>query len=196
MKSLLDPSFYELSNTDNQLVSSPSDDSSNEDTSDNEAKVSGSQKHQPHPPSAPISEDSLRNRHRRRRVNQPTQDSPPIPLQSSISMDASVPPTKSRLSLQRQQSENEIDPYGSTTSLRRSGIFRFSKSKKEKFSLPRPSSARGRETDDEKPQPKARKSTGGTPRPARVSRQSNPPSHLVLVSLVPSLAFQSWKWIF
>ena len=190
MKSLLDPSFYEMSNTDNQLESSPSDDSSNEDTSDNEMKVSGFQKHQPHPPSAPISEDSLRNRHRRRRVNQP------IPLQSSISMDASVPPTKSRPSLQRQQSENEIDPYGSTTSLRRSGIFRFGKSKKEKLALPRPSSARGRETDDEKPQPKARKSIGGTLRPARVSRQSNPPSYSVLVSLVTSLSFHRWKCIF
>lgn len=194
MKSLPNASVYEISNTDNQPESSPSDDSSNEDTSDNEIKGTGVQKHQPHPPSAPISEDSLRNRHRRRRVNQPSQESPPNPLQTSISMDASVPPTKSRLSLQRQQSENEIDPYGSTTSLRRSGIFRFGKSKKEKFTLPRPSSARGRETDDEKPQPKARKSTGGTLRPARVNHRSNLP--LFTFSLVTSLSLHRWKYIF
>ena len=199
LKTMLDPSLNELSNADNLPESSPSDDSSNEDTSDNDTPVSGGQKHQPHPPSAPISEDSLRNRHRRRRVNQLTQESSPYPLQSSISMDASVPPTKSRRSLQQQQSENEmdspqVDTYGSTTSLRRSGIFRFSKSKKEKFSLPRPLSARGKETDEEKPQPKTRKSIGGTLRPARViTFKFNHPLVELFFFLVFTLSSHRWR---
>jgi hypothetical protein len=159
----------EISNTDNQLDSSPSDDSSNEDMSDNDNHLSGLRKHQPHPPSAPISEDSLRNRHRRRRINQQTQESSPHIFHSSKSMDTSVRSFKSH----RQQSESEMDSpqpdlYGSTTSLRRSGIFKSLKSKKEKISLPRPSSARARETDEEKPPRKNRKSTGGNLRPARV----------------------------
>lgn len=167
----LDKFFNEISNTDNQFDSSPSDDSSNEDMSDNDIKTSGLQKHQPHPPSAPISEDSLRNRQRRRRINQQTQEySPPI-LQQSRSIDASsilhFKPNS------HQQSENEmdspqIDPYGLTTSLRRSGIFRSSKSKRDKISLPRTGSARGRDTDDEKQMKKNRRSAGGTLRPARV----------------------------
>ena len=139
--------------------------------SDNDKQISNSglQKHQPHPPSAPISEDSLRNRQRRRRVNQLTQESNPPVLQSSKSMDATILHFKNR----PPQSESEmdspqIDPYGSTTSLRRSGIFQSLKMKKERLSLPRTSSARGRDTDDEKQQKKNRKSTGGTLRPARV----------------------------
>jgi hypothetical protein len=167
LKYPFDQFFNEISNTDNQFDSSPSDDSSNEDMSDNENKISGLQKHQPHPPSAPISEDSLRNRQRRRRINQPTyESSPPTPLQHSKSVDPSVLHFKAR----QQQSENEIDPYGSTTSLRRSGIFRLSKSKKDKIPLPRPSSARGRETDDEK-QKKSRRSAAGNLRPARVKKK-------------------------
>ena len=60
--------------------------------SDNEAKLSGLHKHQhqPHPPSAPISEDSLRNRQRRRRINRQPQDSSQPTLHQSKSMDASA----------------------------------------------------------------------------------------------------------
>ncbi len=174
LKLPIDKFLNEISNSDNQLDSSPSDDSSNEDMSDNEFKVSGLQKHQPRPPSAPISEDSLRYRQRRRRINQPTQESSPHILQSSKSADSSILHFKAR----PQQSESEmdspqIDPYGSTTSLRRSGIFRSSKSKKNKIPLPRPSSAHGRETDDEKQQKKNRRSGGGTLRPARVKISIN-----------------------
>ena len=75
---------------------------------------------------------------------------------------------------EQQQSESELDspitadPYGSTSSLRRSGIFQSLRSKKDKIPLPRPSSARGRETDDEKQQRKSRRSFRGSLRPARV----------------------------
>jgi hypothetical protein len=159
------------------LDSSLSDDSSNENMSDIEKKLSGLQIHQPHPPSAPISEDSLRNRQRRRRINQQTQDLSQPALHSSKSMDGTSLQSKSR---SRQQSDNEMDspqadPYGSTSSLRRSRIFQSLKSKKDKIPLPRPASARGTETDDEKQQqqqPKYRKSNRGTLRPARVRIKS------------------------
>lgn len=160
-----------ISYTDNQLDSSLSDDSSNENMSDNETKLSGLQKHQPHPPSAPISEDSLRNRQRRRRINQQAQDSPQPVLHSSKSMDGTILQSKSR-SRQQQQSESELDspladPYGSTSSLRRSGIFQSLKLKKDKIPLPRTSSARGRDTDDEKQQQRKSRRSFGL-RPARV----------------------------
>ena len=148
--------------------------------SDNETKLSGLHKHQPHPPSAPISEDSLRNRQRRRRINQQPQDSPQPTLHQSKSMDATVLQSRPRSRQQQhQQSESELDspitadPYGSTSSLRRSGIFQSLRSKKDKIPLPRPSSAsaRGRDTDDEKQQRKARRSFRGTLRPARVTKR-------------------------
>jgi hypothetical protein len=160
----------EITNNDDQLNSSLSDNSSNEDMSDNENKSSGLQRHQPHPPSAPISEDNRRNRRIRQRINEQTQEAPQHKLQSSKSIDGTVAHSKKR---QQQQSENEmdspqIDPYGSTTSLRRGSFFRSSKSKKDKITLPRPSSARGGEPDDEKQQKKGRRSVGGNLRPARV----------------------------
>lgn len=148
-----------------------SDDSSNEDMSDNENKPSGSQKIEPRPPSGPISEDSRRHRRRHHKISEQLQESSKHTLQSSISMDASTSHLKKR---QQQQSENEadsprIDPYGSTTSLRRSGIFQSLRSKKDKVPLPRPSSARGREADVEKRQKKSQKETKGSLRPVRVS---------------------------
>jgi hypothetical protein len=137
--------------------------------SDNENKSSGLNKHQPRPPSAPMSEDSRRNRRIRRRINEQTQETSQPKLQSSISVDSPGIYLKNR---QQQQSETEadspqIDPYGSTTSLRRGSFFRSSKSKKDKITLPRPSSARG-ERDDDKQQKKGRKSVSGSLRPARV----------------------------
>jgi hypothetical protein len=152
------------------LESSPSDDSSNEDISDNENKLSGSQRHQPHPPSAPISEDSRRRRRRHQPSNGLTQESPQHVLQSSKSMDVSILHFKNR----RQQLDNEMDspqadPYGSATSLRPSSFFQSLKPKRDKIPLPRPSSALGGVADDEKQQRKNRRSVGGTPRPARVS---------------------------
>jgi hypothetical protein len=186
--------------TDNQLDSSPSDDSSNENMSDTENnKTSGLKKHQPHPPSAPISEDSLRNRHRRRRINQQTQESSSPTLYSSKSMDASILQSKTR---SQQQSESEIDspqidPYGSTTSLRRTGIFRSLKLKKDKIPLPRPSSAQGRETDDEKQQKKTRKSFRGTLRPARVKKidQFFLINKSLISFLVTTQSSNKWKFL-
>ncbi|CAF3990616.1 unnamed protein product [Rotaria magnacalcarata] len=49
-----------ISNTNNELDSSSSKDSSNEDYSNNENGGSFTQRHEPHPPNAPISEDSRR----------------------------------------------------------------------------------------------------------------------------------------
>lgn len=147
-------------NTDNQSQSSPSDDSSNENMSDNESVVSSYPKHQPRPPSAPMSEDTLRNRQRRRRINQPAQE--PV-LQPSKSMDATILHFKPK-----PQTETSSEMYGSTTSLRRSGIFQSMKNRKDKFKLPRTLSARARDTDDEKQTSKSQKSTGTNLRPARV----------------------------
>ena len=137
--------------------------------SDNENKSSGLQKHQPHPPSAPISDDIRLNRQRRRRIKQ--ESSPPI-LQQSISVDTPRKHSKSRPPQSESELDNtQIDPYGSTTSLRRSGIFPSFRSKKEGINLPRTSSARGRETDEEKQIKKNRRSAGGTTlRPARVKK--------------------------
>lgn len=143
--------------------------------SDSETKASGFQKHQPHPPSAPISEDSLRNRQRRRRLNQQTQESSPYILHSSKSMDSTMLQSRPRTSQQQSESEMgspQVDPYGSTHSLRRSGIFQSLKLRRSKILLPRASSVRGRETNDEKQQRNSRKSTGGTLRPASVRRKS------------------------
>ncbi|CAF3109817.1 unnamed protein product [Rotaria sp. Silwood2] len=169
LKSSIDNFFNEISNTDNHLDSSLSDDSSNEDMSDNENKPSGLQRHEPRPPSAPMSEDTRRHRRRHHRISEQIPESSQYGPQLSKNMDSSAVRSKNR---QQQQSENDtdspqIDPYGSTTSLRRSGIFQSLKLKKDKIRLPRPSSARGGEPDDEKQQKKSRKSTGGTLRPAR-----------------------------
>ena len=130
--------------------------------SDNETKSSGLNKHQPRPPSAPMSEDSRRNRRIRRRINEQTQETSQPKLLSSISVDSPGLYFKNR---QQQQSEN--DPYGSTTSLRRGSFFRSSKSKKDKIPLPRPSSAQGIR-DDDKQQKKGRKSVSRSLRPARI----------------------------
>ncbi|CAF2033761.1 unnamed protein product [Rotaria magnacalcarata] len=163
LKSSLDNNCNELSNTDNQLDSSLSDDSSNGDMSENEKKQSSLKRHEPRPPSAPISEDS--RRHRRRRYHRTSEQAP----DSSQNMIQSSHYSKNH---HKQQEGNgtdnpQIDPYGSTTSLRRSGIFQSLKLKADKLRLPRPSSARGEEPDDERQQKQNRKSTGGTLRPAR-----------------------------
>ncbi|CAF1086039.1 unnamed protein product [Rotaria sordida] len=169
LKSSIDNFFNGISITDNHLDSSLSDDSSNEDMSDNENKPSSLQRHEPRPPSAPISEDSRRHRRLHHRINEQTPESSQYGRQSSKTIDSSSVRSKNR---HQQQSENDtdspqVDPYGSTTSLRRSGIFQSLKLKKDKIRLPRPSSARGGEPDDEKQQKKSRKSLGGTLRPAR-----------------------------
>ena len=108
--------------------------------SDNENKSSGLQSRQPHPPSAPITDDIRRTRRIRHRLNELAQDSPQHILQPSKSVDGPVMHWKNRQ--QQQQSESEmdspqIDPYGSTTSLRRNSMFQTLKSKKEKITLPR-----------------------------------------------------------
>ncbi len=172
LKLPIDNFSNEIINTDNQFDSTPSDDSSNEDMSDNENnKSAGLQRHQPHPPSVPISEDSRRRRRHRPQINTQTQESIQHTLPPSKSMETSALYFKNPR--QSQQSENEMDgsqgdPYDSTASRRRSGIFQSLKLKKNKIPLPRPSSARGEESNDERQQKKNRKIIGGTLRPARV----------------------------
>ncbi|CAF1000555.1 unnamed protein product [Adineta steineri] len=161
----------EIINPDNRYDSTPSDNSSNEDISDNENKASGSQRYQPHPPSMPIPEDSRRHRRHHAQINKPTQESVQHVLQTSKSVDPSMFNSKNR-QLQQQQSESEMDnsqlePYGSTKIRRRSGIFQSLKLKKNKIPLPRPSSAQREDPSDDKQQNKNRKTTGGTLRPAR-----------------------------
>ena len=157
----IDNFFSQISNnTDNQSQSSPSDDSSNENMSDNESVFPNTGKHQPRPPSAPMSEDTLRNPQRRRRINQTTQEHV---LQPSKSMDATILHFKAK-----PQTETTSEIYGSTSSLRRSGLLQSIKNQKNKFRLPRALSARGRETDEEKQARKSQKSSGTSLRPARV----------------------------
>ncbi|CAF3715851.1 unnamed protein product [Rotaria sp. Silwood1] len=174
LKSSIDNFFNEISNTDNHLNSSLSDDSSNEDMSDNESKPSSLQRHEPRPPSAPISEHSRRHRRPHHRISEQISEFSQYGPQSSKTMDSS---SSIRSKKNQQQSENDtdsphIDPYGSTTSLRRSGIFQSLKFKKDKIRLPRPFNER-EDPNDEKQQKKNRKSTGGTLRPARVSHMKN-----------------------
>ncbi|CAF1157119.1 unnamed protein product [Adineta ricciae] len=160
----------DMRNTDNPYDSTPSDNSSNEDTSDNENKLNHLQRHKPHPPSEPISDDIRRRRRRgHQQLNQQSHEPTRHDLQASTSVDASVLHFRNR---QFQQSESEmdspqIDQYDSTKTRRRSGIFQSLKLKKNKIPLPRPSSAQREETDDDKQQRKNRKTTGGTLRPAR-----------------------------
>ncbi|UJR13625.1 hypothetical protein I4U23_000638 [Adineta vaga] len=166
VKFLNDNYNNEIINADNPYDSTPSDNSSNEDMSDNENKPNHLQRHQPHPPSEPISDDIRR---RRRRAHQHIQESTPATLQASNGVDTSALYFKNR---QSQQSESEmdspqIDQYNSTTTRRRSGIFQSLKLKKNKIPLPRPSSAQKDEHDNDKQQRKNHKTNGGTLRPAR-----------------------------
>lgn len=172
LKSSIDNFFNELCNTDNQFDSSLSDNSSNENMSDNENPVSSLKKIEPRPPTAPIPEDSRRHRRRHHRISEQTSELSQHGLQSANTMDNSSSQTKNRRKHQQQENETDniqTDPYGSTHSLRRSGIFQTLKLKADKIRLPRPSSARGGDPDDEKQQKKNRKSASGALRPARVS---------------------------
>ena len=158
-------------NSDNRADSSLSDDSPNEDMSDNDHKLAGLQRYQPRPPSAPMSEDSRQNRRRHHRISKQTQETSQSEFQSS--KNTNKPNIHSKYRQQRQlESEmdsSQIDPYGSTTSLRQSGTSQLSKAKTDKISLPRPSSALGKELDDDKQHKKRRNSMLKTVRPARVS---------------------------
>ena len=165
-----DDSLYGVATTDNQMDSSPSDYSSNEDTSDNEMRPSAARRHQPHPPPVPISDDSRRNRRRHHRLSEQAPEFPPNVYQSSKSMDTSTLQAKYR----SQQSQNESDslqgdPQDSAMALRRSSIHQSFKGKLDKLNLPRPFSARSRDVDEDKQQRKNRRTAGGTMRPARVS---------------------------
>ena len=146
---------YGLNNSNNQLDSSLSDDLPTEEYLNNENRSSSSiQKHQPHPPSAPISETSRRHRRRHQPVNE--QDN----------------------NQQQKYSDNEldnpqIDSFNPNGSFRRKSIFKSFKSKKEKIPLPRPSSASfDRHPDEKQQQQQHRKNqrvSSGTLRPARVN---------------------------
>lgn len=157
-----------LETADNPFDSSSSDHLSGDedDLSDNEDPSSLPQRHKPHPPSAPISEDSRRHRRRHHRISEPEQDASPHALRAFKSVDGST-------KIRQPQSENEMDSppvnqYGSNSSLRRSGIFQSLRAKVEKINLPRPFSGRGKETDEEKQSKKLQRAPSTTLRPARV----------------------------
>jgi hypothetical protein len=97
-----------------------SDDSSNEEHSNNETKLSSIEKHQPHPPSVPILEDNRRSRRHDQHFNNQYQ--------------------------QQKHSENEsdskkIDSYNSNIPHYRKNSFQLLRIKKDKIPLPRPSSS-------------------------------------------------------
>lgn len=159
-----------IRNTDNADDSSPSDNSSGEDMSDNENKPTGSERYQPHPPSAPIPDNARRHRRHHLQVSKQSQEPTP-PLQSSMSIDSSTLRSRNRHAQQQSESEADspqADAYNATPTRRRSGIFQSLKLKKNKVPLPRPTSARKEGQDDERQQEKTRKSTSGTLKPARV----------------------------
>jgi hypothetical protein len=154
-----DDLINETLNTDNQLDSSLSEDSGNEEHSN-------IQKYEPHPPSTPISDASRRHRHHQ--LNGQTQV-----FQSSISTDPPIPPSQNR-NQQQKHSDNEldstqIDSYKSNLPFRRKNIFQSLKLKKEKIPLPRRASAGIDERIDEKQNRKNRRMTSGSLRPARVN---------------------------
>ena len=158
-----------LETAENPLDSSSSDQLSDGEMSDNDDPSALPQRHKPHPPSAPISEESRRHRRRHHRISEPEQEPSPQILRTFKSVDSSV---KGR----QPQSENEMDSppanqYGSSSSLRRSGIFQSLRAKAEKINLPRPFSGRGKETDEEKQSKKLQRTPSTTLRPARVSSE-------------------------
>ena len=150
------------------MDSSPSDCSSNEDTTDNEMRSSTIRRHQPHPPPVPMTDDNRRHRRRHHRLSEQTQESSPNVYQSSKSMDVSTLRAKPR----SQQSQNESDILQGDlqdSTLSRNSIHQSFKGRNDKLTLPRPFSARSRDVDDDKQQRKTRRPAGGTLRPARVS---------------------------
>jgi hypothetical protein len=127
------------------------------DDSSNEEQLNPRQKHEPHPPSTPISEDSRHHRRRRhQQLSEQTQESSQHVLSPSKSMDLSI-----------LHSKNELD--SPQISFHRKNIFQSLKLQKNKVPLPRPSNVDAAEHIDEKQRRKNRRITNGSLRPARVN---------------------------
>ncbi|CAF3286010.1 unnamed protein product [Rotaria socialis] len=140
-----------ISNTNNELDSSSSEDSSNEEYFNNENRGSFTQRHEPHPPNVPISEDSRRYRRpHHHHINEQAQES-----------------LKQKNYSETEWNNGKMNSY-STNVLPRRKSFLFSlKLKKDKTTLPHPSSFDVGKYGDDKQNQKIQRLPSGSLRSAK-----------------------------